>query len=234
MATEKPRYSITIEEEILEKVENYQTEHGIATRSGATVDLLQIGINEYYKTRTAHENKKSALSDDRTQKLATQFYKLDEHGKVTVECVAKVEESRMQEQADDTILTVLPITTISDYEIIELPLLLQSRSAGPGDFADDETAEKVPVHLSDITRRADYLVKVDGKSMEPDYPDGCIVAVRRQENISIGEVGVFVDKDASYIKLRGKTLLESINPDCEHVKMSKDTVCRGLVLGIVE
>ena len=205
-----------------------------------SISTMQILVHAMGRTLDdldpSYGHKKSAPSDDRTQKLATQFFKLDEHGKVTVECVAKVEESRMQEQpqTDGSILATLPILTISDREVIRLPLLLQSRSAGTGGFADDEKTTKIPVYLTDITRQADYLVRVHGESMEPDYPDGCIVAVRRQEDIPIGKVGVFVSSGDSFIKRRGKDCLESINEKCPDVIPSVDTVCRGMVLGIVE
>ena len=200
----------------------------IATACNVSVDFL-LGQTQ---------NKKSALSDDRTQKAASKFYRLDEHGKEVVEVVLDVESARVQEaqqfpDASTEIRATLPIWTITDTEVIRLPLLYQSRSAGGGDFADDETTENVDVRLSDITRRADYLIRVNGESMQPDYPDGCIVAVRFQADIELGQVGVFVSSGDSYIKRRGADRLESINPKCPDVIPISDTVCRGLVLGVV-
>ena len=182
-------------------------------------------------------NKKSALSDDRTLEFATKFFKLDKHGREIVEFVINNESERMKNEAEDVtdiISATLPMWTINDLETITLPLLLQSRSAGNGDFADDESAEDKAAYLSDITRRADYLIKVNGESMEPDYPDGCIVAVRLQEDVKLGEVGVFVSSGDSYIKRRGVDSLESINTEYPDVIPMNGTVCRGLVLGVVE
>lgn len=57
MPTEKPRYSITIEESTLEKIETYQKEHQYATRSRATVDLIQKGLDILnQKEKTAPED----------------------------------------------------------------------------------------------------------------------------------------------------------------------------------
>ena len=163
---------------------------------------------------------------------------LDEHGKEVVDIVLDREAERMvkigRTEGDDTITTMLPMWTISDNKMITLPLLMQSRSAGFGDFSDDETTEDMQVQLTDATRRADYLITVHGNSMEPDYMDGCIVAVKLQEDVQIGEVGVFVSDRGSHIKRRGKERLESINKDYPDVIPAKGTICRGLVLGVVK
>ena len=55
--------------------------------------LYQDEMASYIPTPT----KKDALSDNRTLKVANQFYKLDEHGKVAVECITEVETARMAE-----------------------------------------------------------------------------------------------------------------------------------------
>ena len=200
------------------------------------LNVFNIDANTFFDWQSP-DNKKSALSDDRTLEFATKFIKLDKHGREIVEFVINNEAERMKSEAEDAtdiISATLPMWTINDLETITLPLLLQSRSAGNGDFADDESAEDKAVHLSDITRRADYLIKVNGESMEPDYPDGCIVAVRLQEDVKLGEVGVFVSSGDSYIKRRGIDSLESINTKCPDVIPTDGTVCRGLVLGVVE
>ena len=47
--TEKPRITITVDEQTLQQIEDFRFEHRYPNRSQAMVALLQIGIEEYYK-----------------------------------------------------------------------------------------------------------------------------------------------------------------------------------------
>lgn len=55
MATNKPRFPITIEPEIAEIIENYRHQHKISSTSKATVELLVRGIEEFHKQEAGHE-----------------------------------------------------------------------------------------------------------------------------------------------------------------------------------
>lgn len=44
MATEKPRITVTLSEEIMEQVDNYRFEHRIKTQSRALNELISLGI----------------------------------------------------------------------------------------------------------------------------------------------------------------------------------------------
>ena len=44
MATQKPRYSITLDKDMFEEVENFRFEHRFQTRSEATVELIRLGL----------------------------------------------------------------------------------------------------------------------------------------------------------------------------------------------
>ncbi len=46
MSTEKPRFTITVTEEMLSDIAQYQMSHHLATRSGAIQELISIGIRE--------------------------------------------------------------------------------------------------------------------------------------------------------------------------------------------
>lgn len=237
------------------KKEKGITNAELAKASGvtlSTIDKITSGINTNPKLDTLQAicrvlgcslndfddpaNKKSALST-KAQEIAIKFDALDSYGQKAVNCVLNVEYERCENEKRaeqiESISATLPMWKISDGEMITLPLLLQSRSAGHGDFADDETTDDIQIKLTNTTRQADYLITVDGDSMEPDFPDGCTVAVKLQEKIEVGQIGVFVSCDGSYIKRRGEKCLESINPKYPDIKPDEGTVCRGLVLGVV-
>lgn len=46
MATDKARYTISVDDETLAEIEKFRYENKIATKAGATVELIRIGINE--------------------------------------------------------------------------------------------------------------------------------------------------------------------------------------------
>ncbi|MCI8401879.1 MAG: hypothetical protein HFI38_07295 [Lachnospiraceae bacterium] len=48
MATSKPRYSITVEQELLEQIEDFRFGRRYQTRAQATVALIRLGL-EYLK-----------------------------------------------------------------------------------------------------------------------------------------------------------------------------------------
>ena len=45
MATQKPRYSITLDEDMFEEVENFRFEHRYQTRNQATIALIRLGLD---------------------------------------------------------------------------------------------------------------------------------------------------------------------------------------------
>lgn len=44
MPTEKPRYSITVDEELLKKTDDFRFENRYPSRSAATLELIRLGI----------------------------------------------------------------------------------------------------------------------------------------------------------------------------------------------
>ena len=44
MSTEKPRYTITLEPEMLEKIDDFRFENRFANRTQATLELIRIGM----------------------------------------------------------------------------------------------------------------------------------------------------------------------------------------------
>ena len=49
MATDKPRYSITLDEELFKEVEDFRFERRYQTRTQATVELIRLGLAEIKK-----------------------------------------------------------------------------------------------------------------------------------------------------------------------------------------
>lgn len=123
-----------------------------------------------------------------------------------------------------------------EKEYIYLPLFDLPASAGTGIYLDSEYAQKIRVLADETTRKANYLVRVSGNSMEPRFYDGDIVLVKEQSTVNPGEIGIFVLNDEGYIKLFGGNRLISINPDYEDIKItdSDSLYCQGKVLEVIQ
>ena len=57
MATEKPRYTVSVDRELFQKIEDFRFEHRFQTRSEATVELIRLGLESL---KTGQEKQKSA------------------------------------------------------------------------------------------------------------------------------------------------------------------------------
>lgn len=56
MATEKPRYSITVDEDLFEKIEDFRFEKRFQTRSQATIELIKLGLKSLDKNEQLCNN----------------------------------------------------------------------------------------------------------------------------------------------------------------------------------
>jgi len=159
--------------------------------------------------------------------LIQKYRALDEHGKKVVNLLIDEETARMK-----TAKKEIPASTSA--EIIPLPQSIQSASAGYGDPADGETAEIVYVYRNNITAKADYIMTVDGKSMEPKFFDGQQVLVRQQPAVEIGEIGIFIKEGMRFIKIYRGDHMESANPNYKDEPFEEYSKCMGKVLGILQ
>lgn len=88
-----------------------------------------------------------------------------------------------------------------------------------------------------MARRADFVIGVNGQSMEPSYRDGDKVFVEKADEIPTGGIGVFLCGNECFIKELGNDRLISHHSDKDRypdIPASEDMRCAGLVLGKVE
>ena len=102
-------------------------------------------------------------------------------------------------------------------------------------FAIGETSgEEVWIEETPLTAAADELVRISGDSMEPEFHDGDYVLVRHGASLRPGEIGIFTNGDAGYIKVYQRDGLHSLNPAYPTILFQEedDVRCVGKVLGI--
>lgn len=49
MATDKPRYSITVDEELFKEIEDFRFANRFQTRNQATIELIRLGLEKVNK-----------------------------------------------------------------------------------------------------------------------------------------------------------------------------------------
>ena len=89
---------------------------------------------------------------------------------------------------------------------------LHKVSAGTGyDLNDSDAWETVTVKDTDDSRKADFLLEIEGDSMETTFHDGETVCVQQTPCVEVGEIGVFWVDGCGYIKELGNGCLISHN-----------------------
>ena len=122
-----------------------------------------------------------------------------------------------------------------DIQCITKRFISNRVSAGFGAILDDsENWETVLVPLTNDSRDADFILRVCGDSMEPEYSDGDYVLVKQQDTIEQGEIGIFCVDGEGYIKQLGNNVLISLNKKYPEIPLNAESRCFGKVLGKTE
>lgn len=107
-------------------------------------------------------------------------------------------------------------------------------SAGSGEYLfDDVPTDMIEIVDDELSDRADFVIGVNGDSMEPTYYDGDKVYVRKADMIPVGDIGIFTRGNECFIKELGVECLVSHNKKYNDVPASEDIKLVGQVLGKV-
>ena len=133
----------------------------------------------------------------------------------------------------------LQTQTEADHPGVKLVEVYQndlSACAGASYGIGESSGETVYLIADPVTEEADEIIRVSGDSMEPTFHDGDQVLVRHCDSLQEGQIGIFVNGDAGYIKEYRHDGLYSHNPRYAVMKFSdEDRVrCVGSVLGILQ
>ena len=117
-------------------------------------------------------------------------------------------------------------------EAENVPVLLHLRyfekplAAGIGDPTEFEgLSDSIYLYDSEEYRRADYVFRINGDSMEPDYENGDLVLVERIPSglhLREGEIGAFIVGNEMYIKEYRAEGLYSLNPKYDMLKIDEE------------
>lgn len=60
MATKKPRYMISVDDEMFNQIEDFRFEKRFQTRSAATAELIRLGLESLNKEKKSKEEEKQS------------------------------------------------------------------------------------------------------------------------------------------------------------------------------
>ena len=106
-------------------------------------------------------------------------------------------------------------------------------AAGFGAALGEAQGEQMILLADRDTERADEVITVCGRSMEPTFYDGDRVLVQHTQTLQEGEIGIFLVENEGYIKEYRKDGLHSHNPEYRTMRFHEgQTVrCIGRVIG---
>ena len=234
MATDKPRFTITLPDALYDEVTRYKDAQNISTQSKAIQTLVAAAIKAIGEKEKGPSRPEASLQSSEEDAILQSFRALDGHGKKLVRLVIDAETDRVRAQAAQAETPVIDLGTIRRY--------LSRPAAGPNGMVEGEDYEDIP-RTADMPSDADFCVVVSGDSMEPYIHRGETVYVSETAAIEPLDVSVWVVDGATYIKQYyplddGGMMLLSANPDREaanihiHPDGNQSVQCFGKVLGI--
>lgn len=157
------------------------------------------------------------------------YRKLDDHGKTLVDTVLDIESNRIKNQPSLESETPKFITN-TVLKFINYPYAQHMAFAGEGFYFDDLSTDiiEAPEYPG-----ADFVIGVNGDSMEPTFYNNDNVYVKKTCELNYGDIGLFIMDNSIYLKEYNKRGLLSHNKLYPIVPARNDIRIIGKVLGKV-
>ena len=208
----------------------------LANHFGVSIDFL-LGVSN--NRRKADE---IAILTDEEHDFITGYRRLDAHGREIVDIVLQKELERV---ASMDVKHQAEKEKPRDESWVVLQVFQQKASAGLGNYLSDDSDddyETMRFMATQISKRADFCVRIKGESMEPKICDGDIVFVKAVPKVDIDSVGIFMYEGEAFCKRlrldqkKGALFLESLNKAYAPKYINNPHALRtiGLVIGIAE
>ena len=159
------------------------------------------------------------------REFTTKFSEIGRGGRTVVRAVLEAEHRRQCEDSKKSAMRM----EYRPINLMELPV-----SAGTGiALLPEDRPVPIYVPLDSKSRTADFVIEVQGDSMEPEYHDKDLILVRQTTAIQPGEVGIFGMNGEGYFKKLEEGRLVSLNPKYSPIVFQEgdDVIFFGRVLG---
>lgn len=110
------------------------------------------------------------------------------------------------------------------------PYLRKIAAAGNGFYFDDIPTDTIEAPYME---GADFVIGVNGDSMEPVLSDGDLIYVEKRQIVETGDIGIFIVNSQCYVKKAADEGLVSYNPKYPTIPGTEHIICFGKVLGKV-
>ena len=216
-------------------------------RNSANADMF-LSLCKIYDCNdimaTFYDSVDDVLFTNEEWKIIEKYRDLDPYGQETVNYILDGEAQRTRQLQDrDTRIKELesfPATVVdfpNHHASLYIAYYQRMASAGSGEYLfSDVPTDLIEVPDTPTAQQADFVLGVNGHSMEPTYYDSEKVFVKKAEDISDGEIGIFTRGNECFIKEKGADRLISHNPDkasYPDIPQSDDIRLVGIVIGKV-
>lgn len=195
---------------------------------GLETDALADG---HIKEKVANHNDVTVNEINHIKK----YRQLDGYGKKVVDQVLSIEHERILEQSLSNEPQETEHATLIHENRLYMTFYDYGASAGTGNYLDEWDIPKSTISVPDNpeTRKADFVLRVCGESMEPDYHDGDRVLVKSQDSVNLNDIAIYIIDGESYIKQYKGSYLHSLNPSYSDIQMNEGQAikCVGKVIG---
>lgn len=167
-----------------------------------------------------------SIPDDDEWEIIESYRKLDNFSRQTIKLNIEREIKRLE------ISKFYKVNNTCD-NLVFMTYYNKLASVGNGDYLFDDIPTSTIEVPKELAKGADFVIGVNGDSMEPTFSDGDKVLVKKQDTINIGEIGIFIDGNDCYIKEKGKNCLVSHNKEYGIIPGTDTMKCVGKVIGKV-
>lgn len=222
-------------------ITNYEKENSHPKEAVLYALIEELGIEPNFLfqdcVKSLQKKENAPLTRDAI-KLAKDFDGLDGHGKRVLRLVADEEKERCESERNNVIALSAPhsdvkAATETTYYVVPYYRDFPA-SAGFGEWAADVEPPEELLLRKRPPRGTTFICPVSGVSMTPTFRDGEKVFVRKQSEIRVGQIGIFLMDEKMWIKEMGEGELISHNPEYEPRRMIDGIECQGLVLGVCD
>ena len=188
------------------------------------MNVLKCDANYLYQDMYNSKNNDFIISSNE-QSLIKKYRSLDGYGRKAINNLLEVEYERCNTVIEED----TPTYIIKPYYAV-------GASAGNGEYLfDDLDCTAISLPDTPLTNKADLVIAVRGHSMEPTYYDGDKLLVKKQSELNIGDIGVFIINGESFVKELGKDKLISHNKQYQDIHCSDydNMITVGKVIGSI-
>lgn len=131
--------------------------------------------------------------------LLDNYRMLDKHGRKIVDTLCAMEKSRVETERTQKATQMPNIISVQKQPCRYIPRYTTPSAAGYSAPLDGDDFEMILVD-ENVPTEADFAVGIQGNSMYPYIHDGDTVYVKKDCELSIGDVGIFCVDGAMYCK----------------------------------